>query len=144
MLDMGDAAAAVTAFRDALALTIKHDNPLLMLAVLFGLADLAWRFSDEACPGHSAVQFYGAAEAIRIRHGLPVAESVRAAVERWRSLLKTHKGDEAVEALLAEGARMTPAETLALSAALTVTSVPDAGFPGQQPLSLLAAPGSIE
>ncbi len=143
-LDMGEPAAAVTAFRDALALTIKHGNPPLMLAVLFGLADLAWQFADEACPGHTAVQFFGAAKAIRIRHGLPLATSVQETAERWQSLVKTQIGDQMVEALLAEGARITPDEIIALAAALNVNAVPVGRFPGHQPLSLLSALGSIE
>jgi predicted ATPase/DNA-binding XRE family transcriptional regulator len=143
-LDLADPVAALDAYRGSLALTVKQENQSLMLAVLLGLADVAWRCGEGAEPERAALVFFGAAEALRRRHGLGRGEAARETIARWQKPMRARVGDAAVEALIAEGMACPIEEIVAAATILRVVERAPAEAAPDAPGSLMVALGSIE
>ncbi len=143
-LDLGDPVAALDAYRESLALTVKQENQTLMLAVLLGLADVAWRCGEGAEPERAALLFFGAAEALRKRHGLGRGGTAQETIARWQEPMRARAGDEAVDALIAGGSACPMEEIVAVAGNLRVTERAPGEPTPDPPVSLMTALGSIE
>jgi len=113
-----------------------------LLAVLLGLADVAWRCGEGPAPERAALLLFGAAEALRVRHGLGRGGTAWETIARWQQSIRARAGDAAIEALIAEGKAMPLEEIVTMAESLRVdrlgVAAPD------PPISLVAARGSIE
>jgi hypothetical protein len=136
--------AAVAAYREALALTVKHENQTLMLSVLLGLVDAACQYGTETAPERTALLFLGVVEALRRRHGLGGSEAAREAVGAWQEPLRQSLGDDAVAALISEGMDMSLTDVVAMANDLSVGDRRSAMVERDGPVSLFAAFGSVE
>jgi hypothetical protein len=143
-LDLGDPVAALDAYRESLALTVKQENQTLMLAVLLGLADVAWRCGEGAEPERAALLFFGAAEALRKRHGLGRGGTAQETIARWQEPMRARAGDDAVDALIAGGSACPMEEIVAVAGNLRVTERAPGEPTPDPPVSLMTALGSIE
>jgi predicted ATPase len=140
LVDLGAPLAALDAYRESLELTIKHENQALMLSVLLGLADVAWQFGTGVEPEREALHFFGAAEALRRRHGLGRRSAAREAIELWQAPLRDALGDDAVDLAIEEGMTLALDDVVTLAQDLGVGDRPRR----ESAVSLLAAYGSIE
>jgi predicted ATPase len=143
-LDLGEADAALDAYQASFDLTVKQGNQSLLLAVLLGLADVARRCGVGPEPERTALLFFGAAEALRRRHGFGRRVGERQAIARWLNPIRAALGYELAEAYIAEGAALSLAEVGAIANELELTTPCPAASPDARPVSLLAAHGSIE
>ena len=143
-LDLDEPRAALDAYRESLALTLKHGNQPLLLAVLLGLTDVAWQAGADTDRARAALHFFGAAEAQQRRHGLGRRAGVQEVMARWQRPMRALGGDDVVDALITEGMALSQDEVTALAHDLRVASrrATDAGRVGD--VSLAAAVRSIE
>jgi predicted ATPase/DNA-binding XRE family transcriptional regulator len=144
LLDLGEPTAAVAAYREALELTVKHENQTLMLSVLLGLVDAACQYGTETAPERTALLFLGVAEALRRRHGLGGSEVAREAVGAWQEPLRQSLGDDAVDALISEGMDMSLTDVVAMAHGLHLGDRRPPIVARDWPVSLFAAFGSVE
>jgi tetratricopeptide (TPR) repeat protein len=144
LLDLGQPADAVAAYRESLELTVKHENQTLMLSVLLGLADAACQYANESVPERTALLFLGVAEALRRRHGLGGSQVARDAIADWQMPMRQALGGDTIDALLSEGMSMSLDDVVAMTHALRVEDrrSPLVGRHGQ--VSLFVAFGSVE
>jgi len=143
-IDLGEPGAALAAYRESLKLAVKQENQTLLLAVLMGLADVAWRCGDEPEPERAALLFFGAAVALRKRHGLDRGAVAQETIARWQEPIRARVGDEAVEALLAEGMTYPMEEILMVAERLRVIERSGGEAAPDSTVSLMVALGSIE
>jgi predicted ATPase/DNA-binding XRE family transcriptional regulator len=144
LLDLGQSRAALDAYRECLALTIKHGNHSLTLAVLAGLADLAWRFGEGPDASRAAHRFFGASEALRSRHGIGWDPAGATSARHWLAVIRRAIGDDAADLYLAEGMALSHDEVADLAWCLTVSDHPRPSDLVEEAGSLFAALGSIE
>ena len=142
-LDLGDPVAALNAYRESLQLTFKHENQTLFLAVLLGLADLAWRYGEGPAPERHALLLFGAAEGLRRRHGLDRRGVALQTIACWLEPMRARAGDEAVDAWIGEGIVAPVEEIVAMAEELRVSDRPRETTLSS-PRSLMVALGSIE
>jgi tetratricopeptide (TPR) repeat protein len=143
-LDLQQPHAALAAYLEGLDLTIKHDNPPLMLAVLFGLADVARRYGEEPDAARTALLFFGAGDALRQRHGLGGSREAQAVIAQWQTPLRDAIGHTAVDAFIAAGRALSPAALVDLADQFSVASHRRPAVTGAHHESLLDALESIE
>lgn len=143
-LELGRPIEAVASFRECLVLAIKHGNKPLSIRSLLGLADVAWRHGADLEQAPIALRFFGAAEAVRRRHGFSWDDSMIATVERWQSSIGHVMEAAAVERAIDEGATLSDADILELVQTLRVALDTSPLDRNQDVPSLLAAMGSIE
>ena len=142
-LDLGDPGAALNAYRESLRLTCKHENQTLLLAVLLGLADVAWRYGAGSEPERYALLLFGAAEGLRKRHGLDRGGVVRQTIACWQEPMRARAGHVAVDAWIDEGMVAPLEEIVAVAGRLRVSDGPRETALSS-PSSLMVALGSIE
>lgn len=143
-LDLGQPHAAIDAYRESLALTVKHGNHSLTLAVLLGLADAAWQFGTTPRAQYAALGFYGAAEALGRRHGFDVDRAEREARDRWLAPMRLELGGEDGDRLIASGAVMSLVESVAAAHGIEVSPNRRVIHGGAVIPSLFSARGTIE
>jgi predicted ATPase/DNA-binding XRE family transcriptional regulator len=144
LLDLGQPAAAVAAYRESLELTVKHENQTLMLSVLLGLADAACQYGKEPAPERAALLFLGVAEALRRRYGLGGSQAAREAIVDWQTPMREALGGDTVDALLSEGMSMSLDDVVAMASAIHVGDRRSVMAGRHGPVSLFAAFGSVE
>lgn len=144
LLDLGQPAAARDAWRECLELTVKHENPTLMLAALLGLADVVWRAGAGEHPERLALHFWGAAEALRLRHGLGQGEEARQTIALWHEVMRGVIGDARVDEAIATGMAAPPAAIIDCARWFEVTGSPESGGMRAALPSLAAAVGNID
>jgi predicted ATPase/DNA-binding XRE family transcriptional regulator len=142
-LDLGDPVAALNAYQESLQLSFKHENQTLLLAVLLGLADLAWRYGESPEPERHALLLFGAAEGLRRRHGLDRGAVARQTIACWQEPMRARAGHEAVDAWIDEGIVSPIEEIVAVAGGLRVSDRPRETAL-DSPRSLMVALGSIE
>ncbi|MDQ3226260.1 MAG: hypothetical protein M3Q50_06500, partial [Chloroflexota bacterium] len=142
--DLGEPVSALDTYRESLRLTIKHENQALMLAVLLGLADVAWQFGAGAEPERDALLLFGAAEAVWRRHDLGRRRAALDAIARWQLPMREALGDEAVDGKIGEGMLLARDEVVALANDLQVSARRRNDTRLEPGRSLLAGYGSIE
>jgi predicted ATPase/DNA-binding XRE family transcriptional regulator len=144
LLDLGRPAAAVAAYREALELTVKHENQTLMLSVLLGLVDAACQYGNQTAPERTALLFLGGAEGLRRRHGLGGSQVARKAIVDWQTPLRHSLGDDTVDALISEGMGMSLGDIVVMAHGLQVGDRRSPMGGHHHPDSLFAAFGSVE
>lgn len=95
--DLGQVRESRDAFGECLSLAIKHGNKPLTLRSMLGLADLAWRFGTGHDSARSALLFYGAVEALQLRHGVVWDAAAADVVQRWKCGVRQELGAEAAD-----------------------------------------------
>jgi predicted ATPase/DNA-binding XRE family transcriptional regulator len=143
-LDLGQPTAAIAAYRESLELTVKHENQILMLSVLLGLADAACQYGMGAESERTALLFLGMAEALRRRHGLGGSQAAREAIVDWKAPMRQSLGDGTVDALINEGMAMSLSDVVTMARALCVADRRPPQVGRHDPISLFAAVGSVE
>jgi predicted ATPase/DNA-binding XRE family transcriptional regulator len=142
LADLGQPEDSRDHYLGSLTLAVEHENLTLTLAVLLGLADTAWRFGNAQDAAGSALLLFGAAEAVRLRHGLGTKQAAIIAIDRWLVPIRNALGESAADEAIAEGSSLPLAEIAArvgvLAFPATREQAPD---PGR---SLFLALGSIE
>ena len=142
--ELGQPQEAADAFRECLALAIKQGNQPLTVRSLLGLADVARQYGAVRQPARPALLFFGASEAVRRRHGFAWDEAGAALAAHWVASIRRAIGEEAVEALIAEGMALPLSAVFEAAQRLQVSRAsPDREDRGKT-LSLLDAMGSIE
>jgi predicted ATPase len=144
LLNLGQPEAARDAYRECLELTVKHDNPTLMLPALIGLADVVWRVGAGEDAVRLSLQIMGTAEALRQRHGLTQSDEARQTIARWQSVVCDAIGDAAVDEAFVTGMDTPPAAIAGLVRHLEVTTTPLRSGPRAAVPSLAAAIGNID
>jgi predicted ATPase len=142
LLDLGQPESALDAYLECLDLTMKHENWSLMLVVLLGIADVAWRCGSNAHPERPALSLFGAAEGLRKRYGLGREPATHEVIARWQAPMRVAAGNEAANALVEEGMALPLADVIAVAENLQITGCRDGEPSGQ--LSLLRSLSSIE
>jgi tetratricopeptide (TPR) repeat protein len=143
LADLGAPHDAVNAFRESLELAVRHENYSLMLSALFGLVDVARRYA-EGGDERNVLALFGAAEALRRRHGLAQARTARDAIARWLAEVRSDHDELALEAAIHDGLEMTVDEVLETARSLPTAVLPRRAHVSRNESSLLLALGSAE
>jgi hypothetical protein len=114
-----------------------------LLAVLLGLADVAWRYGDDATAMREALLLAGAAEALRLRHGMG-REATREAIACWQAAMRRAAGDAVVDAIIDEGMALPLEDVVELATGLRVSKRRKDNGADVPRMSLMTALGSIE
>jgi hypothetical protein len=107
------------------------------------LADVAWRYGEDAERTRTALLLAGAAEGMRARHGLG-REATRQAVTRWQAPMRQAIGDAAVDALFAAGMTLPLDQVIAIAEGMRIGADIARTAPRDSATSLLAAFGSLQ
>jgi predicted ATPase/transcriptional regulator with XRE-family HTH domain len=142
LLDLGQPESALDAYLESLDLTVKHENWSLMLVVLLGIADVAWRCGNDSHPERPTLLLFGAAEALRKRHGLGRESATHEVIARWQTPMRRSAGHEAVDTMIAAGMALPLEDVVALAEGLQVTACRESDSGPQ--ISLLRELSSIE
>lgn len=116
----------------------------LVLASMLGQADVAWRFGSGPENARDALQFLGASEALRGRHGIGWDPCGADDVRHWQSLIRNVIGDEAADHSLAAGLALSIPEAVNLSRNLTISHAAQSVGGDGAAISLFTLLGSIE
>ena len=122
-LHEGDADQARRHFQESLALRLETGEKEGQAAALEGLAAVACVQGQPV----TAVQLYGAAEAVRKQIGIPPPPPERAVMERDLALLRPQMEEAAFTTAWERGQSLPLEQTIALAVALT--SAPSDGYP---------------
>lgn len=142
--DLGEAQAALDAYREALYLAVTEEHQAALLGATLGLADVASRFGKGAAEKRmsTSLQLAAAAERHRLQHGLG-PDGLRETIARWAAPLREEFGDQAVDAHLTAGMALDKREIVALATRLRVaTPSPESAPPAVA--TLIGSFGSLQ
>jgi tetratricopeptide (TPR) repeat protein len=142
--ELGQLSEAVDAYSECLSLAIKHGNQPLIIRSLLGLADLAWRFGVDQESARSASHFFGAAEAVRFRHGFTWDQAGADHVTRWKHAIRQELGAEAADEAIGQGRALSECILIEHVRQLRVELGTHVGNVRREGPSLIDALGSIE